>query len=92
MELVFVVLFTIGVVVVEFVVVDSSVGARLISFTSPPLFPKTPTPNKIPITKPAKAITPKSPQQKQEGEKIPLFSGGDGLECELARTGGGGGC
>lgn len=87
-----VVLFTVGVVIVEFMVVELVVGAILISLTSPALFPNTPTPNKIPKTKPVNPINPKSPQQKQEGEKIPLFSGTDGLESVLATTGCGGGC
>lgn len=80
-----VVLFTVGVVIVELVVV-ALVPAGLISLTSPRLFPKTPTPNNMPRTKPVKPINPKSPQQKQEGEKIPLFSTGGGLDNVLATT------
>lgn len=47
----------------------------VISLTLPPLLPNTPAPNNTPKVKPTRPINPKIPQQKQEGEKQPLFSG-----------------
>ncbi len=66
---------TAGVIVVVVVVVELF-GVGVTAFIlriSVPLFPSTPTQNKMPRTRPANPIRPNRDQQQQDGDIIPFF-------------------